>query len=70
MNKVTLKGKSLKGKNRVREHGSIWQVEKEQLFRGSHALLLSAGTDQRWVLLENDPDFEIVMDANSAHNTY
>ena len=67
MNVLTLSGKTQKGKNRVREHGSKWIVLEE---RGS-SLLIAAENDTpelgrilpnsaRWVEKINDPDFNII----------
>ena len=70
---VRVKGVSGKGKNRVREHGDVWQV----IGKTSHAvcrqgqpsfLVVPKGKEWiescighwwRWVSLKNDPDFSI-----------
>lgn len=54
---VKLKGKSLKGKNRIREHGEIWDVlviDREMLLESLDK------KDKRWVEQEDDKDFEII----------
>lgn len=67
---IRLKGKSAKGKNRVREHGELWSVFAETdrvLFSTESAnwLFISpVGKDQnhkasRWIKSLDDPDFEI-----------
>lgn len=63
--RVTLKGTSQHGKNRVREHGSDWELIELRrsvpaLDGGGGAFLKSPRTgDLRWVKLENDPNFEV-----------
>jgi len=68
---VKLKPKSRHGKNRLNEHGEHWVVMNVGAFKGQPALhLRSKGKtfkmgsswvfDGRWVLLNNDSDFEIV----------
>lgn len=68
---VTLKGKTRHGKNRINQHGTRWRVQKHGTFRGSPALSLTSlnktegpknnkRLDSRWVLKDNDPDFEII----------
>jgi hypothetical protein len=59
MRTVTLKAKSLKGKNRIREHGAVWTVEQDASFQGQPALLVSTVKDLRWVMKSNDPNFTI-----------
>jgi hypothetical protein len=66
---ITLKGKSLKGKNRVREQGDQWIVNKADrpLVNNSTLLLIRPIVDKdndhdprlRWVFPANDKDFEI-----------
>jgi hypothetical protein len=73
--KVRLKGKSRRGKNRVREHGDFWTVEQTSesvmCLDGDPGLLLSVqncecptcekwGPDRRWIRRTNDLDFEIL----------
>ncbi|MCX6744715.1 MAG: hypothetical protein NTX82_04285 [Candidatus Parcubacteria bacterium] len=68
---VTLKAKSKHGKDRLHQHGSIWEVIGLGTFKGAAAVSLqSAGKtfrqgqemthDKRWVHLKDDPDFEIM----------
>lgn len=68
---IFLKGKSGHGKNRVHEHGQKWIVESVSKFNGQPALSLRSENrtfkhggewihDARWVLLNNDPNFEIM----------
>ena len=68
---VKLRPKSRHGKNRLNEHGEHWVVMNVSTFKGQPALhLRSKGKtfkmgqtwtfDGRWVLLNNDSDFEIV----------
>lgn len=59
MKTVTVKGKSLKGKNRIREHGEIWKVISEQ----SNKILIESfknSNNCRWVDFKNDSDMEII----------
>jgi len=72
---LTLEGKSLKGKNRVREHGSKWVVVKlsdkvsvsQPIGDGPFFLVRPVawpddnGSDDgaRWIASQNDPDFSI-----------
>jgi hypothetical protein len=66
---VSLKGKTQKGKNRVRELGAQWQVEREAdsvLFNddpGPWLLIVPlvdpTGTKFRWLKKFHDQDFDI-----------
>lgn len=65
---LTLKGKTLKGKNRIREQGSKWMVifiRDSVLFSSlSGPWLMVASMDapkiqNRWIHSTNDVDFEI-----------
>ena len=67
---VCLTGKTRHGKNRINQHGTRWQVTGDGVFRGQPAWQLkSLGKtegpanhkthDQRWVLKQNDPNFDI-----------
>jgi len=55
---VKVNGISLRGKNRVNEHGSIWKILKTW---GTHLLVESTdGKDYwKWINGTSDPDFEI-----------
>ena len=66
--KVRLIGKSRHGKNRVREHGEFWLVERKRetiLARpGAKGPFLSlrpanGSDDARWVAENDDPNFEV-----------
>jgi hypothetical protein len=70
---VELKGISRHGKNRINQHGTKWVVNALGTFNGNAAVrcrsenktfrLGSFGKkmhDERWVLLKNDENFEIV----------
>ena len=66
---LTLKGKTQKGKNRIRELGSEWifSFSREKVAfapnRGEHWMIAPFNADQsksRWIAAKNDPDFEIV----------
>ena len=69
---LKLKGKTRHGKNRIHQHGEIWRVQAESTFRGqpawslrSMAKTFSVGPgekdfDGRWVLKNDDPNFEVV----------
>ncbi len=61
---VQIRGKSQKGKSRVREHGEVWEVKKVDGSvdcLGSRPGVLLEATDGycRWTAIENDRDFEI-----------
>jgi len=69
--RITLKGKSLKGKNRIGQHGTEWVVERvtpsmilvssiNKTFKNSDG---SRTTDIRWVHIPTDVDFEIIKGA-------
>lgn len=69
MKKVTLKGKTSKGKSRVGSFGNSWGIIKEHkgmLFDGivGNWLLLrptsKPDSDLRWVCEKNDKDFEVI----------
>ena len=71
---VLLKAKSRHGKNRIHQHGDIWRVAGEGKFNGQPALSLSSVEktdrgefDGRWVLLNDDKDFEIIEDLSLIH---
>lgn len=69
---VTLKGKSQKGKQRVKQHGSQWIAEGETesvLFPtkapGPFVFVRSSdGQDFRWVSTRDDPDFELTFNSD------
>ena len=69
MLKISLKGKTLKGKNRIRELGADWFIVREtekvlfSQFVGPWWLVqpVDGSTVQaRWVHAVNDVDFEVV----------
>ena len=62
--KVRVKAKSMKGKNRIHEHGEVWIVKK---IWGTSVLLREDNNTKshhlqglRWVDGADDPDFEII----------
>lgn len=68
---LKLKGKTQKGKNRVRENGEFWEVfevREKVIFSpvvGNWASIAPQGKDRfdkasRWVNLKDDVDFEII----------
>lgn len=62
--RVILKGISQHGKNRVREHGSDWEVielhdKVPALGDVRGAFLKAPDGDLRWVRLHDDPHFEM-----------
>lgn len=68
-----LKGITRHGKNRIQQHGMEWMITDISTFKGQPALQLRSmarteglrsnkGFDSRWVLIKNDPDFEIILD--------
>lgn len=64
MSILILRGISLKGKNRVKEHGDRWVlVESHPLtpFPKNRYMIKSEKSQTfRWISQINDPDFEIV----------
>lgn len=59
---LTLRGKTLKGKNRVREHGETWVVVKAHPVLGLHVepeVQRNRWPEKRWINPTNDPNFEI-----------
>ena len=67
---IRLVPKTRHGKNRIHQHGDEWIVLNLSKFKGQPALHLRSkdktfkmGTamtfDGRWVLINNDPDFDI-----------
>lgn len=68
---IRLKGKTMKGKNRIREHGDTWTVLAETdkvLFnpaKGDWLFIAPVGKDQndkssRWIKSVNDLDFDVI----------
>ena len=69
--RVRLIGKTLHGKNRIRQHGDIWEVV-DRPDRPDRLALQSLNKtfggfsdghkekDLRWVFPENDPNFEVI----------
>ena len=71
---LRLSGKTRHGKNRINQHGSLWLVKSEDTFNGQPAWHVQSmwrtegpkdnkGFDSRWVLKQNDPNFEVEIDA-------
>ena len=63
---ILLAGRTLKGKNRVREHGTAWTVAAVRgavdcLGGAPGVLVHPAGAEEalRWVLLDGGPDFNV-----------
>lgn len=60
---LEFRGRSLKGKDRIWEHGAHWQVVEIRDFFGHIALLLDTVKPydyRRWWHIEDDQDFELV----------
>ncbi len=57
-----LKGKTRKGKNRIREHGEWWSLFDNSL-PGNTILVQSVAkkNELRWISLDNDPDFDVTV---------
>lgn len=67
--KITLKGKSKHGKNRIQQFGTEFWVSEirerihtttHQHLAGPFAMVFSPTGDHRWIAVNNDPDFEII----------
>jgi hypothetical protein len=63
MRRFQLRGKTLKGKNRVREHGPIWlEAEAHPVVDVGRRVFVVAATDSleaRWIDPLNDRDFHV-----------
>jgi len=63
---ILLEGISLKGKNRVREHGSTWMIKDvwEQVsfsnIPGPWIRVEAADGNGRWIHISQDKDFRII----------
>ena len=67
--RVRLIGKTLHGKNRIHQHGDIWEVVDFTADRWKlRSLYKTLGgfsdghkeKDERWVFPKNDPNFEVI----------
>ena len=63
---LKLSGKTRHGKNRIAQHGIHWLVQADGTFKGNPAWLVSSmhksdkgDFDRRWILKQNDPDFDV-----------
>ena len=66
--RISVEGKSRKGKNRIKEHGNTWRVKNK--FKKGHfpwvkkdSLLLESLKDRitsRWMCLTQDKDFKLI----------
>ena len=76
---LRLKGKTRKGKNRIKEHGEVWKIVRVadfvELDINGPGLLVEAvgckcvtcqrwGSDWRWIAWEDDKDFLVVAEGN------
>ena len=62
----TLRGISGHGKNRIREHGSVWVEQPVTMSWDNGILVTSVETlDSRWIKEIDDPNFEIVSVSDS-----
>ena len=66
--RIKVKGKSSKGKNRIMEHGNTWRI-KNKVTKGhfpwveEDSVLLESLTDRvtsRWMKVTEDIDFELI----------
>lgn len=60
--KVFLTGKTGHGKNRVREQGNPWTVDRVQ----SSKILINKDTNWKWIDLPADRDYEIILEIEYA----
>lgn len=57
---LLLKGRTQKGKNRIREHGDAWEVIQERNGKlWIRATTDTAGKHDRWIDEDGSPDFVI-----------
>ena len=62
MKQVKLIGKTKKGKERVKQHGEVWEVKevaRENL--NNRLLCVAPDGDWRWVFEKDDFNFEVVV---------
>lgn len=58
--KLLLVGKSKKGRERIKQHGSVWTVDTQvPVVAGRLLVWPDNQKDWRWVSVRNDPDFVI-----------
>ncbi len=76
MNTVILVGKTMKGKNRIREHGSVWTIHAEVekvLFNPQPGIWLFVtpfgsefqSKSSRWIHKTDDKDFSVIPDSGA-----
>ena len=62
--KVKLKGKTRHGKNRVSQHGDLWEVvrwvDEKEVGKGKCSTCVKWGQDGRWVSERMDDNFNII----------
>ena len=67
--KIQLKGKTKHGKNRIQQFGTEWWVSdirkgihttKHTGVAGPFAMVFSPTGDNRWIAVNDDPDFEVI----------
>jgi len=67
---VKLTAKTRRGKNKINEHGEIWEWDKTAGIRAhitNRVFLISEkDNDWRWIFPTNDPDF--IMEVLSIHS--
>jgi len=62
MTLLELEGISKKGKERIKQHGTQWEVIKKSKVAfapGDHILIKAPGGNSRWIT-EDDKDFRII----------
>ena len=62
--KIKLRGKSVHGKNRVRENGGTWSILDDVSMTRPGSLLIQSDKDPnkiRWVMAKDDPDFDVIL---------
>lgn len=76
--KITLKGRSKHGKNRIQQFGTeFWVSEirdsihttKHTGVAGPFAMVFSPTGDHRWIAVKDDPDFEVIPEQFSGRTT-
>lgn len=74
---LKLKGRTRRGKNKISEHGNVWKItdiKPDYLYCESANDTFKVGDiwvkDGRWILIDNDSDFEITNEKPTPVETF